>query len=227
MTREQLHIAFKIAMDKNATNIAFGSYPAFLPEEIDYWLNQGMYQEISNKFTGNNSLQQPFEQTTKRVHDLEKLIVTKVAVEHNDITSNVCAFRDIFKDKMFFVDGVFRFGAKEGNILLVSHDKAKKFRQTYDNIPYIPTPVATIEGNDLLVYYDPVSMKIGDKDGKYYVDITYIKNPTKVEDLGENDMTEFPEYMQHEVVNRAVMLALSNIESQRTQTQSQINQLDE
>lgn len=128
---------------------------------------------------------------------------------------------------MFFVDGVFRFGAKEGNILLVSHDKAKKFRQTYDNVPYIPTPVATIEGNDLLVYYDPVSMKIGDKDGKYYVDITYIKNPTKVEDLGENDMTEFPEYMQHEIVNRAVMLALSNIESQRTQTQSQINQLDE
>jgi hypothetical protein len=43
MTRDQLHIAFKIEMDKNSNNVAFGSYPAFLPEEIDYWLNQGMY----------------------------------------------------------------------------------------------------------------------------------------------------------------------------------------
>jgi len=43
MTKDQLHIAFKIAMDKNATSIAFGGCPAFLDEEIDYWLNQGMY----------------------------------------------------------------------------------------------------------------------------------------------------------------------------------------
>ena len=61
-------------MDKNATNIAFGSYPAFLPEEIDYWLNQGMYQEISNKFTGNNATKIGFEKSVKRVHDLENLI---------------------------------------------------------------------------------------------------------------------------------------------------------
>ena len=80
MTRGQLHIAFKIEMDKNAANIAFGSYPSFLPEEIDYWLNQGMYQEVSNKFTGLNTLKQPFEKSVKRIHDLENLIVT-----HNNI----------------------------------------------------------------------------------------------------------------------------------------------
>ena len=43
MTRDQLHIAFKIAMDKNSASAAFGGCPAFLDEEIDYWLNQGMY----------------------------------------------------------------------------------------------------------------------------------------------------------------------------------------
>lgn len=57
MTRDQLHINFKIAMDKNSQSVAFGGCPAFLPEEIDYWLNLGLQQEISNKFTGQNNLQ--------------------------------------------------------------------------------------------------------------------------------------------------------------------------
>lgn len=56
MTREQFHSYFKVAMDKNSQSVAFGGCPAFLPEEIDYWLDQGLYQEISNKFTGNNYL---------------------------------------------------------------------------------------------------------------------------------------------------------------------------
>ena len=45
MTRDQLHIAFKMAMDKNAQSVAFGGCPAFLPSEIDYWLNNALYQE--------------------------------------------------------------------------------------------------------------------------------------------------------------------------------------
>ena len=61
----------------------------------------------------------------------------------------------------------------------------------------------------------------------YSVDITYVKYPTKVEDLPEAGMTEIPEYMQHEVVNRAVELALEDIESRRVQTKTQLNQLDE
>lgn len=41
MTREQFHSYFKVAMDKNSQSVAFGGCPAFLPEEIDYWLDQG------------------------------------------------------------------------------------------------------------------------------------------------------------------------------------------
>ena len=40
-------------------------------------------------------------------------------------------------------------------------------------------------------------------------------------------MDEIPEYMQFEVVNRAVELALEDIESKRVQTKVQLNQLDE
>ena len=224
MTRDQLHIAFKIAMDKNAANIAFGSYPAFLPEEIDYWLNQGMYQEVSNKFTGLNTLKQPFEKSVKRVHDLERLVVTKnnIAMQ-SDSNLNRCIAKDVFNDKLFFVDAYFRFGAKQSNVLLIEHRNADRFKKTYDNSPYIQTPVAVIEDRDLIIYYDPIVMK----SDMYLVDLTYIKNPTKIEDLGEDGMTEFPEYMQYEIVNRAVALALENIESKRVETKSQLNQIDE
>lgn len=224
MTRDQLHIAFKIAMDKNSQNIAFGGYPAFLPEEIDYWLNQGMYQEVSNKFTGLNTLQQPFEQSVKRVHDLEKLIITENNIIAKKISNiNECIIEGIFENKMFFVDAFFKFGAKKSNVLLIKHSETDNFKQTYDNLPYIQTPVAIIENNDLRIYFDPVSMK----SDIYYMDITYVKIPTNVEDLGEEGMIEFPEYMQYEIVNRAVELALENIESKRIQTKSQLNRIDE
>ena len=58
----------------------------------------------------------------------------------------------------------------------------------------------------------------------YSVDITYVKYPTKVENLPADGMGEIPEYMQYEVVNRAVELALEDIESQRVQTKIQMNQ---
>lgn len=224
MTRDQLHIAFKIAMDKNAANVAFGGCPAFLDEEIDYWLNQGMYQEVSNKFTGLNTLKQPFEQSVKRIHDLENLICVENLIEANKEDSfNECVAMNALADKLFFVKCDFRWGNKVSNVILVDHQSAGNFRQTYDNVPYIATPVAVIENHDIRIFFDPISMK----SDKYYVDLTYVKIPTKIEDLPEEGMTEFPEYMQYEIVNRAVELALENIESKRMQTKSQFNQLDE
>ena len=224
MTRDQLHIAFKIEMDKNSNNVAFGSYPAFLPEEIDYWLNQGMYQEVSNKFTGLNTLKQPFEKSVKRIHDLEKLIITKDNVAMvRDNSLNKCVAENIFKDVLFFVDAYFKFGAKQSDVVLIEHDNAGQFKKTYNNLPYIATPVAVIEDSNLVIYFDPITMD----STSYSVDLTYVKNPTKVEDLGEEGMVEFPEYMQHEIVNRAVLLALENIESQRVATKSQFDQMNE
>lgn len=223
MTRDQLHNAFKIELDKNATNISFGSYPAFLPEEIDYWLNQGMYQLVSNKFTGLNTLQESFEQSVKRVHDLERLIKTQTAITADKVDgTNKCIVKDAFKDKMFYVDIVFNFDNNSSIVDVVDHEIAKRFLKTYNNTPWIEIPVATIQDLDLIIYYDPISMNAN----KYSVDITYVKIPTKVENVTGN-MDEFPEYLQYEMVSRAVLLALENIESQRVQTKSQLNQISE
>lgn len=225
MTREQLHSYFKIAMDKNSQSVAFGGCPAFLPEEIDYWLDQGLYQEISNKFTGNNSLKLPFEQSVKRVHDLEKLIRTDRAVIANDeVDFNRCYVPNLFNgNRMFFVSAILNFEKNKANIKLVNHTDVQRFIKTYNNNPWMEEPVAVIEDNTLYIYYDETSMS----SGSYTVDITYIKFPTKIEDLPADGMSELPEYMQFEVINRAVELALEDIESRRTQTKQQLNQIDE
>lgn len=58
MKISDLHKAFKVLMDKNSEAVAFGGCPAFLPEEIDLFLNQAYLEVICNKYTGNNTLKQ-------------------------------------------------------------------------------------------------------------------------------------------------------------------------
>lgn len=211
-------------MDKNAQGIAFGGCPAFLPEEIDYWLNQGLYQEINTKFTGNNASKVAFEGSTKRTHDLEGLIRTDSVQPIKDPSTNRCYVENLYNgQRMFFIDALFKFNGEQANVVLVSHTVAQRFRKTHDNNPWIETPVGVIEDNTLYVYYDAVSMN----SDSYTVDITYIKEPTKIENLPAAGMDEIPEYMQFEMVNRAVELALEDIESKRVQTKVQLNQLDE
>ena len=224
MTRDQLHINFKIQMDKNSQSVAFGGCPAFLPEEIDYWLNLGLFTKVSNKFTGQNSLQQPFEKSVKRIHDLEKLVQTDTKLAATkEVNTNRCYITNLFNDiRMFYVDAMLNFGNSKTPVLLVDHESAKRFKKSYNNNPWIDTPIATIEDNTLYVYYDDVTMS----SDTYTIDLTYVKVPTKVEDLPAEGIDELPEYMWNEVVNKAVELALEDIESKRTQTKSQLNLID-
>jgi hypothetical protein len=211
-------------MDKNSKSVAFGGCPAFLPDEIDYWLNQGLYQEINTKFTGNNPSKVAFERSIKRMHDLEGLLRTDTVTAEADTTCNRCYVTDLHNDKrMFFVTALLKFGNSCANVTLVDHESAKKFIKTHNNNPWIETPMGVVEDNKLYVYYDPISMK----SDNYSLDITYLKQPTKIQDLPVTGMDEIPEYMQYEVINKAVELALEDIESKRVQTKTAQNQLDE
>lgn len=109
MTINELHIAFKVAMDKNATGVAFGGCPAFLPAEIDLFLNQAYIEVINNKFTGTNTLKTPFEGSVKRIADLEKLISTDSAVAITlDNGTNVLRVSDFFQFSWCKTSYVFR-----------------------------------------------------------------------------------------------------------------------
>lgn len=230
MTRDELHIAFKIEMDKNAQSIAYGGCPAFLPEEVDYWLNKGYYDVITTKFTGQTTTQTAFEGSVKRISDLERLVVTdkNISVTLQDNTNcvkldNLLNRDDSHTGRLFFIQAVLHWNKNDKDynsvVDLIDHETAKKYIKTYDNIPWIDKPVAIIESNNLLIYVDPIEMT-----GTFTIDITYVKHPTLINNLpSDTGLTEVPEPVQNEIVNRAVQLALDNIESQRIQIKSQLN----
>ena len=214
MKISDLHKAFKVLMDKNSEAVAFGGCPAFLPEEIDLFLNQAYIEVICNKYTGNNTMKVGFEGAVKRIADLQKLIKTDAAqpLVYPYSSSNVLTLSNFFKDnqelkRMFYVDCVLHFNDEVAICTLIDHEKAKGFLQTYNNMPWIETPVAVLEDNTLKIYIDPIRMS---------ADTDYNK-----------DITEVPDYILNEVIDRAVEIALETIESQRTQTKVQLDSLNE
>lgn len=218
-------------MDKNSEAVAFGGCPAFLPEEIDLFLNQAYLEVVSNKFTGNNFTKAQFETTAKRVSDLQKLVKTDKAqnLVYPDSSSNVLILPNYFKDgltdqRMFYVDCVLHFGDKSATCTLIDHDKAGKFLQTYNNTPWIDNPVVVIEDNKLKMFIDPISM-VADS---YTADITYVKYPDKISYKNYNSyIEEIPEHVVNEIVDRAVLIALETIESKRVGTKVQLDNMNE
>lgn len=221
MTKDQLHTAFKIELDKSGNM----GYPAFLPEEIDYWLDKALYQVISNKFTGNNTLKQPFEKSVKRISDLKGLIYTAIIQGVKEDNVNKIVFTNAFDGKLFYVQAVLSVDDKIiTNVDLVEHTNAKQFLQTYDNTPWIETPVAVIENKNLIVYVDPISM-IGET---YEIELTYVMKPITFSDVSATEQYQYlGDNVLQEIVSRATALALENIESPRVQTKTQLNQIDE
>lgn len=240
MTREEFHTFFKVAMDKNAQGIAFGGCPAFLPEEIDYWLNLALYNVVLSKYAGKNEKSITFEKSVKRTHDLEGLVCTdKNCTAYADGTTDngIYIEADTNKTRMLFVsarvntkkDGV---KVSQAIVQLVAHEVAELYKQTYNNVPWVENPVGVLEKNRLYIYLDPVLYKDAlDKkktDVTVTVDITYLRYPTKINEIptGES-LTELPDHVYHEVIDAAVLLALEDIESQRIQAKSQLNTADD
>lgn len=240
MTREEFHTFFKVAMDKNAQGIAFGGCPAFLPEEIDYWLNLALYNVVLSKFAGKSDKSITFEKSVKRTHDLEGLIRTdKDCSTYSDNTTQngVYIEANTNQTRMLFVSA--RVNLKENSkkvsqaiVQLVTHEVAELYKQTYNNVPWVENPVGVLEKNRLYIYLDPViyadALDTTKPTITTSVDITYLKYPTKINEMptGES-LTELPEHVYHEVIDAAVLLALEDIESQRIQAKSQLNAADD
>lgn len=226
MTVAEMHKTFKVQMDKNSESVAFGGTPAFLPEEIDLFLNQGFIETISNKFTGMNSMQVPFEGSVKRIADLERLVKTDTGLSATlDSSSNVITMNDFRGDnaRMFYVDAVLHFGDEQSKCVLVSHSDAFRFRKTYNNDPWIETPISTMANNQLLVYVDVHTMS-----APFTIDLTYVSFPPVIDNTqSTTEIDVVPDRVLYEVINRAVAIALENIESERTNTKIQLNNISE
>ena len=232
MNNRTAHIQFKVILDKNAQGVAFGGAPAFLPQETDLFLNQAQIEILSNKISGNNILKIGFEGSQQRISELDALVRTDKNISATNTEYNEFLLENVHNNgERFTIWGIqLKYGNYPTNCLLVDHNTAGLFKQTYNNIPWVEFPVAVLEDNDLLIYVDPIMMQENQykpTDGKYAVDITYIKKPTPFDYTKPDSELDLPDDVMNEIINRAVVLALENIESQRTAGKLQLNQLSE
>ena len=226
MTRNELHTAFKVEMDKNSVNMAYGGCPAFIDSEIDYWINKGYYNLLMQKFTGGTSNEVKFEGDVKRIADFDRLIKTDKNVSLTKDNTTNCAYLSNLlnrnydnRGRMFYVSSVLSWGDNKATVKLLDHTQIKNFIKTYNNNPWIENPVGVIEDNTLKVYYDPISME----SNSHSIDLTYVKHPVLINDLtSELEISELPDQTWYEVINRAVQMALENVESQRVQTKTSL-----
>ncbi len=232
MNNRTAHIQFKVILDKNAQGVAFGGAPAFLPQEIDLFLNQAQDDVISNKISGNNVLKLGFEGSLQRISELDKLIRTDENIIMQKNVYNEFVLDNVHADgnRVTIWAVTLKYGNNFANCMIVDHNTALLFKQTYNNIPWVEVPVVVLEDNKMLLYVDPILMQqtaYAPSNNNYAVNITYIKKPTQFDYTNLDGELDLPDDVMSEVINRAVVLALENIESQRTSSKLQLNQLSE
>lgn len=238
MTTYAVIQAIKLALDKYSTSTSAVIGPAFLDEEICEFANQAMVEIICNKFTGNNQLKQSFEQSVKRISDFSKLIKTynctngKVTIADSS-TTNTSSFSVDTEDKLLFPVTITVVN-DDGEYIadIIDRQTAKKYKWTATNKPWVPTPKVVIgigdesAVGDVLVYYDP------DMNAPIYILAEYVVQPTGLSKSNINDNTVafdgvFSDAVLYEIINRAALLMLDNIESQRTQIKAELNNIQE
>lgn len=244
MTSQQLHKLFDIQLDK----VSQYTSPAFTPEEKDAFLNQASAAIATTKYTGNNVLKQGFEQDFKRIVDLQNLCQQKLIVFKPIIASgkNTLVFDNVVDEKMLSIydvsltvttvtveDGVEDPVTVFNNVIIVSNEVAKRFKQTDTNIPWIDVPVGTIHDNKMEVYLDPIKysslLAVVNTDttstsDTWNLSISYVHTPTIISYENYDDITDYPENVWYEVVSKASTIALDNIESERTQIHQSVTQ---
>lgn len=237
MTREEVLNKFKVLIDKSV-DVSFGGYPAFIDSEIVLFLEQAMKEVLSNKFTGTQN-QVGFEGNVKRISDLQGLIsqhLNSNAVQ-DPFEQNVMVFT-LPNDFWLYVDSAIRIvkGDSEQNqrLELIAHEESKRFTYTSTNKPWIPEPKCIVKDNSLYVFYDTDLV-----DEIRMLALTYIYMPklfvtqwsdsetTEGERVSEEILYPQLEIIADEIINRAVLIALENIEAPRTETKAQLNSIQE
>lgn len=234
MTLEEMHTMFDVELDKlNGT-----SYPSFLPEEKDLWLNKAYLMLINQKFTGDNKLGLSFEMGTKRISDLQALIKTNY-IELDEFNYGYQAFYNLNTSNriLYIISAVIDLFPSTGDgkhnflpVKIVSHDIAAKFLSNKHNTPWIKDPIAVIENNRIAVFVDPIEYSDFNTGKNNNLEIKYITYPKEFDssiDTGNDNKTglkdspEISEHVHQEIVSLAVYLAIENIQSARVQTNVQ------
>lgn len=222
MTTSDLHRIFKVEYDKE--NV-ISSYPSFLPEEEDVFLNKAYLTVLSRRFTGNNIRKIGFEGDVANISDLQNLISRINITTHTNVDSvnNGVKFSITELPFLYFVSARLSFdNGQPLECLLTNHDIYKNAAETALNKPWLPNPVCTMEGDSIIVYYDTnMNPKVNNNHAIDALHLTYIKQPSKIVYTSPSQEIEVNDVVCNEIISLAVYYALETIESQRVQTKSE------
>jgi hypothetical protein len=225
MTVTEMHTAFRLHLDKSTSLV--GS-PDFLPEEIDFWLNEAQDRFIKQRVFGNNYRQESFEQGQKRIDDIRNILInsTTIVLTQSGLASNVkecnLPVSDATSPYMFYISS---FLSGSGAITMqvknvVQYEYITEYLKDTMNNPYIRRPLVTFYG-------DKIAFIHGDEFIPTTCNIRYVKRPKKLV-LGtpgtyETNTCELALHTHSEIVIIAVSLVVENTESLRVQTFEQLN----
>ena len=132
MTHKDIYTKFMIEYDKN--NVA-SSYPSLTQYEVATILDKAYNALISQKVTGNNPRQLPFEADQKQIADLQQLVTYKKVMFKDPLdgeymeTQNVSEF-DLPEDFMYYVRLFLEYN---------TYDETED--RVYENAVFSPNPV--------------------------------------------------------------------------------------
>jgi hypothetical protein len=213
MTILELHTAFKLELDKTDSE----ALPIFRSEEVDYWLNKAINHFLKTRYNLNNIYKKAFEGSQKRIDDL------RVIVTNETIVPNVTDEIDLPGNYVFLLrvtaNVLSDCGIVKSLPFQVETDDLNKLLDDPFNKPTIYRPLYNFRDNKI-IFYTSEGSEITN------ATITYIRKPAVVnyEVDSTSEYTDLPDHVHHEVVQKAVNMALENIESPRYR--SNINELN-
>lgn len=226
MTVTEMHTALRLHIDKSTS---LSGVVDFLPEELDFWLNEAMFRYIKQRAVN-------FEDSQKHIDDISVLVchtgkltlTANTRVGENVVECNL-PITDATNPYLFYINSSVY---DENDVALqsgetIEHINISTYIKDSINNPWIRRPfVAFYKGNDSDTA-TKISFIYGDEFIPTKADITYLKKPKTLVYANvsgyQTTTCELPEHTHREIVVTAAELMLENIESQRVQSFGPIN----
>lgn len=227
MTHSDIYTKFMIAYDKE--NIT-SSYPSFTKYEIQTMLDTAYLALIAQKITGNNPRKVPFEYDIKAISDVQGLIKRQSLVINTEEIPT-CSNEIIFSlpnDFLYYVNGSVVVGDKTSidnkehtisNVKLLPHNIASKFKNTYNNLPWVSEPVVYIDNNNVRLLYDSINHN------PHGFISEYVKLPNKFVNSNDDSIFELSDSMIEELIHLTIIFATKSVESPKLNTEIQTTNL--
>jgi len=229
MTVSDMQLAVRLEIDKST---ALTGGVDFLPEELDFWLQEGQERFIKQRMFGNNLKQQAFDQTQKRIDDLRSLVVqsSKISLSSSSFGSNVkeaiLPVTDSSNPYLFYIaSDLFDSSSNELHAgKVISFGEIDNYIKDYINNPWFRRPLVFFYEHSV----DVIGFIYPDEFIPTQCTVTYIRKPRQLVSgtpVGyQTNTCELPEHTHKEIVILTASMLIENIESPRVQTFPTLNE---